>query len=205
MDLYQNDDLQHEMLQMRSINDDVCLYERPPSTLELKVKVILQCINQKTDLVTCRLQFENSFQIAYDELFFDSVDRDDSKAWNNIKKVFVHLQAAFCHASLGTKIHINYGNTAMLLNDLRDEFSFGEDYTNNAIVPIIKPLTQAEMEKDSNLNLMIYLTNNAGSGVAYGQPCGTLNRRFSINQCGSTNDAYGMLTCVAVRITSFTC
>ena len=42
MDLYQNNDLQREMSQLRSINDNVCLYERPPSTLELKVKVILQ-------------------------------------------------------------------------------------------------------------------------------------------------------------------
>ena len=88
----------------------------------------------------------------------------------------------------------------MLLNDLRDEFSFGEDYTNNAIVPIIKPLTKAEMEKDSNLNLMIYLTNGIGSGVAYGQPCGTLNRRFSFNTCGGTDSVNGMLTCAAVCI-----
>ena len=204
-DLHQNDDLQNTMSQMRSINDNVCLYERPPLTLELKVKVILQCINQKTDLVKFRLQFENSFQIAYDELFFDSVDRDDSKAWNNIKKVFVHVQAAFCHASLGTKIHVNYGNTAMLLNDLRDEFSFGEDYANNAIKPILKPLTQAEMEKDSNLNLMIYLTNGIGSGVAFGQPCGTMNHRFSVNQCGDTDNVFGMLTCVAVCILPCLC
>ena len=93
----------------------------------------------------------------------------------------------------------------MLLNDLRDEFSFGEDYTNNAIVPIIKPLTKAEMEKDSNLNLMIYLTNGIGSGVAYGQPCGTVNRRFSINQCGNTDNVYWMLTCVAVCIFPYLC
>ena len=93
----------------------------------------------------------------------------------------------------------------MLINDLRDEFNFGKDYINNAIIPIIKPLTKAEMENDSNLNLMVYLTNNAGSGVAYGQPCGTLNRRFSINQCGGTDNANGMLTCVAVCIFSCLC
>ena len=133
------------------------------------------------------------------------MNRDDSKAWNNIKKVFVHVQAAFCHASLGTKIHINYGDSAMLLNDLRDEFSFGEDYANNAIEPILKPLTQAEMENDSNLNLMIYLTNGMGSGVAYGNPCGGFNRRFSINQCGGTDDVYWMLTCVAVCIFPYLC
>ena len=110
------------------------------------------------------------------------------------------MQAAFCHASLGTKIHVNYGDTAMLVNDLRDEFSFEEDYTNNAIKPILMPLTKSEMENDNNLNLMVYLTNNVGSGVAYGQPCGTLTHRFSINQCGDTDNVYGMLTCVAVCI-----
>ena len=50
MDLYHNDDLQRTMSQMRSINEDVCLYERPPSTLELNVKVILPSMNQGTDL-----------------------------------------------------------------------------------------------------------------------------------------------------------
>ena len=155
--------------------------------------------------MTCRLQFENLFQVAYDELFYNSVDRDETKAWKNIKKIFTHVQAAYCHASLGTKIHINYGNTAMLINGLRDEFNFGADYTNNVIVPIIQPLTKAEMENDSNLNLMIYLTNNAGSGVAYGQPCGTLNRRFSINTCGGTDSVIGMLTCAAVCIFSCFC
>ena len=113
------------------------------------------------------------------------------------------MQAAFCHASLGTKIHINYADTVILLNDLRDEFNFGEDYSNNVIGPIIKPLTRDEMEKDSSLNLMVYLTNNVGSGVAFGQPCGSLESRFSINQCGGTDDVYGMLTCVAVCIIYF--
>ena len=112
------------------------------------------------------------------------------------------MQAAFCHASLGTKIHINYADTVILINDLRDEFNFEEDYANNVIGPIIKPLTKDEMEKDSSLNLMVYLTNNVGSGVAVGQPCGSLESRFSINQCGSTDDVYGMLTCVAVCIIS---
>ena len=52
VDLHQNDDLKNKMSQMGSLNDNVCLYERPPSTLELKVKVLLPHINQKTDLVT---------------------------------------------------------------------------------------------------------------------------------------------------------
>ena len=63
MDLYQNDDLQRTMSQMRSINEDVCLYERPPSTLELNVKVILPSMNQGTDLwpIKVNLEFRFSF------------------------------------------------------------------------------------------------------------------------------------------------
>ena len=189
---------------MGSLNDNVCLYDRPPSTLELKVKVILPYINQKADLVTYRLQFENSFQIAYDELFYDSVGRDDSKAWKNIKQVFVHLQAAFCHASLGTKIHINYGDTAILVPNLRKVYTnqgqLAEDYKNEVVKPILEPFTKTEMEKDSSLNLVVYLTNNNGSGTAYGQACGTLKRMFSMNQCGDTDDVKGMLTCAYVCI-----
>ena len=200
MDLQQNDDLQNKMSKMGSLNDNVCLYERPPSTLELKVKVILPYINQKTDLVTYRLQFENSFQIAYDELFYDSVGRDDSKAWKNIKQIFVHVQAAFCHASLGTKIHINYGDTAILVPNLRKVYTQAEDYKNDVVKPILEPFTKTEMEKDSSLNLVVYLTNNAGSGTAYGRACGTLEGMFSMNQCGDTDDVKGMLTCAHVCI-----
>ena len=58
VELHQNDDLQRKMSQMRSLNDNVCLYEKPPSTLELKVKVILSFIYQKTDLCPIHLIFE---------------------------------------------------------------------------------------------------------------------------------------------------
>ena len=154
--------------------------------------------------MTCRLQFENSFQIAYDELFYDSVGRDDSKAWKNIKKVLTHVQAAYCHASLGTKIHINYGDTAILVPDLRTEFAIfgqaGEDYRNNVRKKILEPFTKTEMEKDSTLNLVVYLTNNRGQGVVAGQACGKLEYRYSINQCGDSNDVEGMLDCAHVCI-----
>ena len=200
MDLYQNNDLQREMSQLRSINDDVCLYQRPPSTLELKVKVILPCINKKTGLVTCRLQFKNSFQIAYDELFFDSVGRDNSKAWNNIKRVFVHVQVAYCHASLGTKVHINYGDSAILVNN-RVEYEHTKKYKNDVTKPILEPLTEGEMEKDSSLNLLVFLTNKMGAGHAtLNAICGELKSRWSINQCGDTDNVKGMLYCAAVSI-----
>ena len=151
-------------------------------------------------LVTCRLQFENLFQVAYDELFYTSVDRDETKAWKNIKKIFVHVQAAFCHASLGTKIHINYGDKAVLVPNLSKVFTLTDDYKKNVFEPILEPLTKTEMEDDSSLNLMVYLTSNKGSGEARGKPCGTKERRFSINQCGDSDDVQGMLTCAHVCI-----
>ena len=63
VDHYQNDHLQRTMSQMRSINEDVCLYQRPPSTLELNVKVILPWMNQGTDLcpIKVKLEFRFSF------------------------------------------------------------------------------------------------------------------------------------------------
>ena len=108
------------------------------------------------------------------------------------------MQAAFCHASLGTKIHINYGDTAILVPNLRKVYTHEEEYKNEVVKPILEPFTKTEMEKDSSLNLVVYLTNNAGSGTAYGRACGTLERMFSINQCGDTNDVKGMLTCAHV-------
>ena len=58
VDLHQNDDLQRKMSQMRALNENVCLYDKPPSTLELKVKVVLPFIYQKTDLCPIHLIFE---------------------------------------------------------------------------------------------------------------------------------------------------
>ena len=60
MDLYQNDDLQRTNSQMRSINEDVCLYQRPPSTLKLNVKVILPWMNKGTDLDLKSVHFKDT-------------------------------------------------------------------------------------------------------------------------------------------------
>ena len=103
------------------------------------------------------------FQIAYDDLFFDTVGRDITKAWSNIQKIFVHVQAAFCHASLGTKIHVDIGNSAHHIENLRTEFSFAQDYADNVVDPILRPLTEEMFENDSNVNLVVYLTNNEGT------------------------------------------
>ena len=103
------------------------------------------------------------FQIAYDDLFFDTVGRDITKAWSNIQKIFVHVQAAFCHASLGTKIHVDIGNSAHHIENLRTEFSFAQDYADNVVDPILRPLTEEMFENDNNVNLVVYLTNNEGT------------------------------------------
>ena len=115
------------------------------------------------------------------------------------------MQAAYCHASLGTKIHINYGDTAILVPDLRTEYAqdgqAGEDYRNNVRKKILEPFTKTEMEKDSTLNLVVYLTNNVGAGVGPGQPCEpTLENRYSINQCGNSDVVKDMLQCAYVCI-----
>ena len=103
-----------------------------------------------------------SFQIIYDELFFDSIGRDKTKAWRKIEQIFVHIQAAFCHASLGTKIHIDIGNSAHLINNLRTGFDFSQEYLDNVVDPILKPLTEELIRKDNSINLVVYLTSNEG-------------------------------------------
>ena len=95
-------------------------------------------------------------------MFFDSVGRDKTKAWSNIQEVFTHVQAAYCHASLGTKIHIDIGNSAHLINSLRTEFSFAQDYLDNVVDPILKPFTEELIEADNSINLVVYLTSNQG-------------------------------------------
>ena len=95
-------------------------------------------------------------------MFFDSIGRDKTKAWRNIEQIFVHIQAAFCHASLGTKVHVDIGNSAHHIENLRSEFSFAQDYADNVVDPILKPLTKEFFENDNSVNLVVYLTNNEG-------------------------------------------
>ena len=104
----------------------------------------------------------NYFQIAYDELFFDSVGRNKTKAWSIIQKVFVHVQVNFCHVSLGTKIHLNIGNSAHHIENLTTEFSFNDSYAINVVEPILKPLKEEFLENDNNVNAVVYLSNNEG-------------------------------------------
>ena len=49
-------------------------------------------------------------QVAYEENYFDYVNRDVEKAKSHLKAAFVHTQAAFCDTSLGTKVHIDVQN-----------------------------------------------------------------------------------------------
>jgi len=45
--------------------------------------------------------------IGYDDLFFDTKDRDEAKVWSHIQKINTHLKIYFCHPSLGSKIQFD--------------------------------------------------------------------------------------------------
>ena len=123
------------------------------------------------------------------------------QAWKNIQKVFLHVQAAFCHASLGTKVHLNVKGPH-LFEGLHTEFSKNWDvYYNDVAKPIIEPKVKSLMEEDETLNLMVMLTDGSSSGVVYSgsELCHSdKRRRYSMNECGGTDNLHGMLKCVAV-------
>ena len=126
------------------------------------------------------------------------------QAWKNIQKVFLHVQAAYCHASLGTKVHLNVKG-AHLFEGLHTEFivssKYWDIYYNDVAKPIIEPKVKSLMEEDETLNIMVMLTDGSGSGLVYGgsEICHPdKRRRYSMNKCGGTDNLQGMLTCVAV-------
>ena len=115
--------------------------------------------------------------------------------------MFLHVQAAYCHASLGTKVHLNVKG-AHLFEGLHTEFSiYSETYHNDVAKPIIEPKVESLMEEDETLNIMVMLTDGPASGLVYygSELCQPdKRRRYSMNKCGSTDDLHGMLKCVAV-------
>ena len=122
----------------------------------------------------------------------------------NIQKVFLHVKAAYCHASLGTKVHLNVKGTHHF-EGLHTSLNMGDlsGYYVNVGQPIIEPKVKSLMEEDDTLNLMVMLTSNSGAGVVFGGShlCNPdLRHRYCVNMCGGTDDLYGMLKCVAVSI-----
>ena len=114
--------------------------------------------------------------------------------------MFLHVKAAFCHASLGTKVHLNLKGTHHF-EGLRTIFKNAGQYDNDVENPTIKPKVKSLMEEDDTLNLMVMLTNGSGEGVARGHVCNPDPRyRYSVNLCGRTDNLHNMLQCAAVSI-----
>ena len=118
--------------------------------------------------------------------------------------MFLHVKAAYCHASLGTKVHLNVKGTHHF-EGLHTSLNMGDlsGYYVNVGQPIIEPKVKSLMEEDDTLNLMVMLTSNSGAGVVFGGShlCNPdLRHRYCVNMCGGTDDLYGMLKCVAVSI-----
>ena len=122
------------------------------------------------------------------------------QAWKNIQKVFLHVQAAYCHASLGTKVHFNVKG-AHLFEGLYTELGNSGIYYNDVAKPIIEPKVKSLMEEDETLNIMVMLTDGQAEGFVYSgsKLCHpNKRRRYSMNRCGGTDNLQGMLKCVAV-------
>ena len=52
--------------------------------------------------------------MAYTEFVFDDVGRNLTLAEINAKRAMAHVQTAFCHPSLGMKVHINVQDVIFL-------------------------------------------------------------------------------------------
>ena len=135
------------------------------------------------------------FQAAYDETFFDTVGRDPALAKKKIRGAFVHVQAQFCHPSLGTKIHVNLQNA----NEptLLEGFASKYIYFHKPIYSVLHEKTKSFIEADSSTNLMVYLLSGRGGGESYSGLCNDPRHQFNINGCGNLGFG-GLLQCSGV-------
>ena len=124
----------------------------------------------------------------YEEALFDLFGRNSSSLIKRIKGAFAHVQAQFCHKSLGTKIHVN---------------------VQNADEPILLPtgtkqaeITVPTLKADTSTHLMVVLAASTGGGFSNtGSPCATKFNRISYNGRGCRPGVYGgVIRCSNVSV-----
>ena len=119
------------------------------------------------------------YQVAYEENYFDYMDRDVEKAKRHIKAAFVHTQAAFCDKSLGTKVHIDVqnANDPIFMEGERHTICFG-----CGLMGKFQERTKEIMAKEEDgTDLLVYVMVGGG-GIAYlGALCAGAGIRYSVN------------------------
>jgi hypothetical protein len=124
------------------------------------------------------------------------MDRDTKKSIQKIKSLFVHVQAQFCHPSLGTKYHINIQNInePIFLEHL--EFPYDGNTNDPIIKDILKPRTKAELEAEPSTHMIAYLLAGPHDyGVSNTQnPCDTqLGERQTISNVGESDTNFATI------------
>ena len=118
--------------------------------------------------------------MAFEENYFDYLDRDLEKAKGHIKAAFVHTQAAFCDKSLGTKVHIDVQNIddPIFMEGERHNICFGCD-----LMGKFKNRTKQIMAKEEDGTDLVVYVMVGGGGIAFlGALCGgNPGLTFSVN------------------------
>ena len=118
-------------------------------------------------------------QVAYEENYFDYLNRDVEKAKSHLKAAFVHTQAAFCDTSLGTKVHIDVqnANDPIFMEGERHTICFG-----CGLMGKFSNWTEKIMAKEEDGTDLIVYVMVGGGGIAYlGALCAGPTIRYSVN------------------------
>ena len=118
--------------------------------------------------------------MAFEENYFDYLNRDLEKAKGHIKAAFVHTQAAFCDKSLGTKVHIDVQNinNPVFMEGERHKICFGCD-----LMGRFGNWTKQIMAKEEDGTDLVVYVMVGGGGIAFlGALCGgNIDQRISVN------------------------
>ena len=125
-------------------------------------------------------------QVAYDELVLDKYDRNTTEVEKLIKRIFVHVQARFCHPSLGMKIQINIQDIVHM-EGVHLPYKHGEE-----LVPTFKTWYKKLLDDDEAGLVSFMLTSCCGGGRShYSGPCNFgSDERFNVHGAGGNLRSY---------------
>ena len=133
-------------------------------------------------------------QVAYDELVLDKYDRNTTELEKLIKRSFVHVQARFCHPSLGMKIQINIQDIVHM-EGVHLPYKHGEE-----LVPTFKTWYKKLLDDDEAGLVSFMLTGWAGGQSHVSGPCNFgADNRFNVHGAS----AYDLRSYRAILFASF--
>lgn len=121
---------------------------------------------------------------------YDDADRNFTLAEINAKRAMAHVQTAFCHPSLGMKVHINVQEVIYLEGITQPYKTHNSD-----MQKLMFGLTESLIEADNTTHIIVYVMEGSGGGEAPSDsPCQSNPGSKHILNSGKLKNIYNVLS-----------